>query len=42
MKLSGIVYLLFIAEDLHDGGDHGLIFLWEDLLIPLLETPHFK
>ncbi len=31
-----------VAEDLHDGGDHGLGFLGEDLLIPLLDTPHFK
>ncbi len=31
-----------VAEDLHDGGDQGLFFLWEDLLIPLLDTPHFK
>jgi hypothetical protein len=30
------------AEDLHDGGDQGLFFLWEGLLVPLLDTPHFK
>jgi hypothetical protein len=31
-----------VAKDLHDGGDQGLFFFWEDLLIPLLDTPHFK
>ncbi len=31
-----------VAEDLHDGGDRGLYFLWEDLLIPFLDKPHFK
>jgi hypothetical protein len=31
-----------VAEYLHDGGDQGLVFFREDLLIPLLDTPHFK
>ncbi len=31
-----------VAEDLHVGGDQGLFFLWEDLLISLLDMPYFK
>jgi hypothetical protein len=31
-----------VAEELHDCGDQGLFFVWEDLLIPLLDTPHFR
>jgi hypothetical protein len=31
-----------VAEVLHDGGDQGLFFFVRDLLIPLLDTPHFK
>ncbi len=31
-----------VAEDLLDGGVQELFFMWEDLLIPLPDTPHFK
>ncbi len=31
-----------VAEELLYGGDQGLYFFLEDLLLPLLDTPHFK